>query len=95
MYQHEEILKIEQECAICGTRWQFENIDNVAEKSINHHYKSGECEKKYNERRSVTYAQFMSGTGTVSFNYSNYRSTSSSTGTSTWTNPQRGMWNYT
>lgn len=91
MYQHPEILKVGLECKICGTRWQFENVDAVAEKSIDHHYKSGECEKKYNENRNVSYGQFMQNLYQLS---SGTQLGSGTLNQPTWTNPSRGHWHY-
>lgn len=85
----EQILKIQTRCEHCGTIWQFENIDNVAEKSIDHHYKSGECQqnKERNTRSTGRYVGSgywwgQTSSGTTSFNQP------------TWTNPPRGQWYY-
>ena len=84
--QQEELLKINLRCDHCGTVWQFENGDSVAEKSIDHHYKSGECQQNY-ERKHRPIGTYMNP---------NY--TQTTTGTSTtftwpsWGSPARGNW---
>ena len=86
MSQQEEILKVNMRCERCGTIWQFQNTQAVAEKSIDHHIKSGECDQNYARKNRPVgtyqgyYSQTSSGTSTITW--------------PTWANPQAGTWNY-